>query len=83
MSPIRKAERLTRPIGYWGDVENRRRFLFEFAEEMGFDPMVSANWLYQRQNLQANGVTFKLFVLLKLTHSLRRGVACLRDMEAM
>ena len=31
-------------IGYWNDKENRKRFLLDFAEKMGFDPKVKDNW---------------------------------------
>lgn len=33
-----------RPWGYWQDIENRRRFFLDFAEEQGFDPFVPENW---------------------------------------
>jgi len=33
-----------KPKGYWQDINNRRKVLTEFAEEMGFDPTVYENW---------------------------------------
>ena len=30
--------------GRWGNIENRRQFLFAFAEKMGFDPTIRENW---------------------------------------
>jgi len=32
------------PKGYWQDINNRKRFFCEFAEEMGFDPYNPDNW---------------------------------------
>jgi len=42
--------------GHWNEIENRRRFLLEFAERVGFDPMVKANWIGKTPLLQANKV---------------------------
>ena len=43
-------------MGYWGSPDNRKEFLLDFANKMGFDPMVSDNWRNQRYNLLAHGV---------------------------
>ncbi len=29
---------------YWSDAHNRRKFFIEFASQIGFDPLVAANW---------------------------------------
>ena len=42
--------------GYWDNIENRRSFLLNFAKEMGFDPLVLANWRRKSAKLQANEV---------------------------
>jgi len=44
--------------GYWSDIENRKRFLLQFAEETGFDPKVRANWKGKTPKLQTNEVTY-------------------------
>ena len=33
-----------RPKGFWKDVENRKKFLQQFAVEAGFDPLDAASW---------------------------------------
>jgi len=33
-----------KPKGYWGDLDNRRKFFFDFAHDMGFDPLKAENW---------------------------------------
>lgn len=40
------------PRGYWHDLENRRKFLLQFAEEKGFDPSELANWRNVREELR-------------------------------
>lgn len=47
--------------GYWDDIENRRSFLLNFAKEMGFDPLVLANWRRKSAKLQANEVQLAKF----------------------
>ena len=42
-----QAEPTKRPTtkkGHWHNIANRRKYLLEFAEKMGFDPMQSDNW---------------------------------------
>jgi len=33
-----------RDRGYWSDINNRRQFFCDIAEELGFDPMQPENW---------------------------------------
>jgi len=33
-----------KPKGYWRDLENRKRFFTELAEENGFDPLDAKKW---------------------------------------
>lgn len=33
-------------MGYWHKMENRRKFLCDFAAEAGFDPLVPSNWSF-------------------------------------
>jgi len=33
-----------KPKGYWREREHQRQYLIEFAESMGFDPLVPENW---------------------------------------
>mgnify|MGYP001145381314 FL=1 len=42
--PRQPAKTKIRPKGYWSRVENRQRFLNEFAKELGFDPTRLENW---------------------------------------
>ena len=56
--PLRKTRSATHPKGYWRHIENRRKFLREFADKMGFDPTVPENWRKQSGRLKANGVPF-------------------------
>jgi len=32
------------PTGYWNDIENRRKFFLQVAQDMGFDPHDVKNW---------------------------------------
>lgn len=43
------------------DIENRRRFLLEFAEKIGFDPKVPENWRDQAVNIRAHQVCVRCF----------------------
>jgi len=36
----------------WNSSRNRKAFLLAFAKQMGFDPMVAANWRNQRYTLK-------------------------------
>ena len=43
--PIRKGRKVAaKPKGFWWDPTNRRRFLTEIADEMGFDPLNPDGW---------------------------------------
>ena len=42
--------------GYWSDIEQRKNFLLAFAEKMGFDPKVQANWKGISTHIHANQV---------------------------
>jgi len=42
--------------GHWHRLENRKKFLLEFAARMGFDPKVVNNWRNQAYNIKAQGV---------------------------
>jgi len=42
--PIRKSGTVYKPKGFWSRMENRRKFLIEFAKEQGFDPMDPLKW---------------------------------------
>jgi len=53
--PIRATRTAHKP-GYWRNLEHRKKFLLEFANKMGFDPMIADNWQHQRYNLPAHGV---------------------------
>eukprot|EP00026_Physarum_polycephalum_P002905 Phypoly_transcript_02914.p1 GENE.Phypoly_transcript_02914~~Phypoly_transcript_02914.p1 ORF type:complete len:836 (+),score=73.69 Phypoly_transcript_02914:81-2588(+) len=35
---------LPRPSNYWADRGNRRKLLESYAQEVGFDPLIAANW---------------------------------------
>jgi len=56
-TPIRRAEHKHKH-GFWAKKENRKQFLLEFAEKMGFDPKVAENWRNQRAHINANNVRF-------------------------
>lgn len=43
VSPIRRNHK-QRPKGFWLEVENRKEFLYNLAEELKFDPHVAKNW---------------------------------------
>jgi len=62
--PIRSRPGTTHKPGYWSDKENRKKFLLEFAEKMGFDPMIAENWQGQFYNILAAGVTSSHFKAL-------------------
>lgn len=40
----------------WASNENRRQFLLDLANKMGFDPMVQRNWKGKTAIIQANQV---------------------------
>ena len=40
----------------WEDQDTRRQFLRSFAEKMGFDPMIKANWKGTSSKLLVSGV---------------------------
>ena len=42
--PRQVAKTKNRPKGYWSRIENRQRFLNEFAKALGFDPTRIENW---------------------------------------
>ena len=44
-APLRQfGKKRKRPNGFWASAENRRKVFCEFAEEMGFDPLLPENW---------------------------------------
>jgi len=43
-------------VGYWDDVENRRRYLLDLAKTQGFDPQVISNWQGSSHKIRANQV---------------------------
>lgn len=57
VTPIRRPQRKNKPVGYWHNAENRRRFLEAFAKEMGFDPLTWSNWKNLHATLVAKGVS--------------------------
>ena len=61
VNPIRSRPGTTHKPGYWSDKENRKKFLLEFAEKMGFDPMIAENWQGQFYHILAAGVTSSHF----------------------
>ena len=75
-----KAKVKGQKIRYWTSLENRRKHLLAFAAEMGFDPMVLANWRGKTAKMTANQVNnpiLSFFTKLKPS-----GVAFYTDMEA-
>jgi len=41
---------------FWTNIENRRKFLLDFATKVGFDPQVPENWSTKVPQLRAFGV---------------------------
>lgn len=41
---VKKKQSTKKKRGYWYDIDNRRKFFCEFAEEMDFDPYKPDNW---------------------------------------
>lgn len=41
---MKRARAKYQPKRYWQDMDNRRKFLCDFAQEMGFDPYQPKNW---------------------------------------
>ena len=52
--------------GYWSNIKHRRQFLFTYAEKMGFDPMIRANWKGRTFSIRANKVRNLLSLVLFL-----------------
>ena len=42
--PLKLRTSANKPKGYWLNLDNRRKFLLQFAEEKGFDPSKLENW---------------------------------------
>jgi len=53
----------------------RRQFLLSFADKMGFDPMIAANWKGKRSLLLANQVNLYTLFLPKTPHRIHQGVS--------
>ena len=59
----RKGTRQTK--GYWGFAANRRQFLVDYAQKMGFDPMHAENWQFRASSIRQLGVpNFPYFRIL-------------------
>ena len=39
-------------------IEDKEKFLRDFAKMMGFDPLIFSNWRHQTSTIKAAGVTF-------------------------
>ena len=52
---------------YWSDVENRRKYLLDFATKMGFDAMVTANWKGKTTQMRANQVSISFINTKEVT----------------
>jgi len=53
---------------YWSDVENRRKYLLDFATKMGFDAMVTANWKGKTTQMRVNQVSIALTNMKRVTN---------------
>jgi len=65
----------------WDDPEARRQFLLEFANKVGFDPMILDNWRDRMPQIRAHGVSiylFKLIFCLLPTHVYIKGAQLAR-----
>ena len=58
-----ESERVRVHSGYWDDIDNRRKFLFDFAAKMNFDPMKEINWKGMATKIQASGVTLYILIV--------------------
>ena len=56
-------ERVAQKAGYWDERENRKKFLLSFAEEVGFNPQIRANWKGTTPKIQSKKVSKNLFVV--------------------
>lgn len=56
---IRHPERMRVPKGYWLDQKNVRKFFFDYAESMRFDPLEPSNW---------TNIPFKFIVAKQVIH---------------
>ena len=52
-----------KPKGYWRDLENRKRFFTELAEEKGFDPLDAEKWRKVSRTVIAQKKVVVLFFL--------------------
>jgi len=41
---IRRTNATIKPKLFWHNIEHRKKFLEEFAQDKGFDPYISSNW---------------------------------------
>jgi len=72
-----ESERVRVHSGYWDDIDNRRKFLFDFAAKMNFDPMKEINWKGMAPKIQAAGVTVShFFPFSRSNHFQKREAAC-------
>jgi len=54
--PVLGASNRIQQMGYWDDIENRRRYLLDLAKTQGFDPEVLSNWQGSSHKIRANQV---------------------------
>jgi len=65
--PLKLRTSANKPKGYWLNLDNRRKFLLQFAEERGFDPSKLENWRQVNDELRKR-VRFPLLELFESDH---------------
>ena len=68
-----ESERVRVHSGYWDDIDNRRKFLFDFAAKLNFDPMKEINWKGMAPKIQASGVTLYILIVSILNNDFLKG----------
>ena len=66
-SPFKRSKKngAVKPKGYWREREHQRQYLIEFAESMGFDPLVPENWKnITKTMICSRKVKFQFFQML-------------------
>ena len=41
---FKRPSKVTKPRGYWADIENRKKLFIDIAARLGFDPFQPENW---------------------------------------
>jgi len=63
-------------------IEDKEKFLRDFAKMMGFDPLIFSNWRNQTSNIKANGVTIHLrhnYILVNIGYVFFKGASLLAE----